>query len=140
MKLKTVAVTITFALGTAGMPAVAQDYGGSEGQQQGQSQQQQGQGMAAQKQQKAEDFSRGELKNFVELQEKIGKVREEYVSQIESAEDEKKARNLQQEAQSEMVQVIEDQGMSVKGYNAIAVAYNSNPEVKKKVDNLKDSD
>jgi len=35
MQLKTIAVAITFALGTAAMPAVAQDYGnegGAEGQ------------------------------------------------------------------------------------------------------------
>lgn len=123
MKLKTIAVAVTFALSTVGMHAVAQEQGQKQ------------QGMAAQ-QQKAEDFSKKELKNFVKLQEKIGKVREEYVSQIESAENEEKARKLQQEAQSEMVKVIEEQGMSVEEYNAIAVAYNSNPEVQEKVDNL----
>jgi hypothetical protein len=146
MQLKTIAVAITFALGTAAMPAVAQDYGnegGAEGQGQGQSQQGQGQGqgqgMGSPEQQTADDFSDEELKNFVTLQDKIGDVREEYVSQIESAEDEEKARKLQQEAQSEMVKVIEEEGMSVEEYNAIAVAYNSNPDIQKRVDEMSDS-
>ena len=128
MKLKTIALAITFALGTAGMPAVAQEQSQS-----------QGQNMGSAQQQKSADFSDKELKNFVELQDKIGDVREEYVSQIESAESEKKARKLQQEAQSEMVKVIENQGMSVEEYNAIAVAYNSNPEIQERVDELSDS-
>ena len=128
MKLKTLTIAVAFALSTAGMSAVAQEQGQ---QQQGQSQ---GQGMGAPEQQQNADFSDKELQNFVELQDKIGDVREDYVSQIESAESEDKARELQQKAQTEMVEVIEDQGMSVEEYNAIAVAYNSNPEIQERVD------
>lgn len=128
MKLKTLTAAIALALSTAGMPAMAQD--GGSGSPEGQ-----GQGMGAPEQQNA-DFSDKQLENFVELQDKIGKVREKYVSQIESAESEDKARELQQKAQTEMVKVIEDQGMSVEQYNAIAVAYNSNPEIQKRVDNM----
>ena len=135
MRFKTIAMAVTFALGTAGMQAFAQDYGSGGAEGQGQQQGQSG-SMGAQQQKQAEDFSKEELRNFVDLQDEIGDVREEYVAQIESAEDEEKARKLQQEAQSEMVSVIKDEGMSVEEYNAIAVAYNSNPEVQEKVDNL----
>lgn len=133
MKLKVLTAAIALALSTAGMSAVAQDQGQQQQQSQGQSQ---GQSMGAPKQQQNADFSDKELKNFVELQDKIGKVREKYVSQIESAESEDKARELQQKAQTEMVEVIENQGMSVEEYNAIAVAYNSNPDIQKRVDNM----
>ncbi|MEQ6886143.1 DUF4168 domain-containing protein [Salicola sp. Rm-C-2C1-2] len=146
MKLKTLTAAVAFALSTAGMSAVAQDYSsgnGAEGQGQQQQQQQgegqgqgQGQSMGAPEQQQNADFSDKELKNFVELQDKIGKVREDYVSQIESAESEDKARELQQKAQTEMVEVIEEEGMTVEKYNAIAVAYNSNPEIQKRVDEM----
>lgn len=142
MKLKTLTAAVAFALSTAGMSAVAQDYSsgsGAEGQGQGQQQQQQqsqGQGMGAPEQQQNADFSDEELENFVELQDKIGDVREDYVSQIESAESEDKARELQQKAQTEMVEVIEDAGMTVEEYNAIAVAYNSNPEIQERVDEM----
>lgn len=140
MKLKTLTAAVAFALSTAGMSAVAQDYSsgsGAEGQGQQQQQSQgQGQGMGAPEQQQNADFSDEELQNFVELQDKIGKVREDYVSQIESAESEDKARELQQKAQTEMVEVIEDAGMTVEEYNAIAVAYNSNPEIQERVDEM----
>ena len=126
MKLKALTTALVFALSTAGMSAIAQDQG---------QQKSQGQGMNA-PEQKSADFSDKQLKNFVELQDKIGKVREKYVSQIESAESEDKARELQQKAQTEMVKVIEDQGMSVEQYNAIAVAYNSNPDIQKRVDKM----
>ena len=142
MKLKTLTAAVAFALSTAGMSAVAQDYSsgsGAEGQGQQQQQQQsqgQGQGMGAPEQQQNADFSDEELENFVELQDKIGDMREDYVSQIESAESEDKARELQQKAQTEMVEVIEDAGMTVEEYNAIAVAYNSNPEIQERVDEM----
>ena len=143
MKLKTLTAAVAFALSTAGMSAVAQDYSsGSGAEGQGQQQQQQGQGqgqgqgMGAPEQQQNADFSDEELQNFVELQDKIGEVREDYVSQIESAESEDKARELQQKAQTEMVEVIEDEGMTVEEYNAIAVAYNSNPEIQERVDEM----
>ena len=144
MKLKTLTAAVAFALSTAGMSAVAQDYSsgsGAEGQGQQQQQQQsqgqgQGQGMGAPEKQQNADFSDEELQNFVELQDKIGDVREDYVSQIESAESEDKARELQQKAQTEMVEVIEDEGMTVEEYNAIAVAYNSNPEIQERVDEM----
>ncbi|MDX1589156.1 MAG: DUF4168 domain-containing protein, partial [Oleiphilaceae bacterium] len=77
-----------------------------------------------------------ELETFVELQDKIGTVRDDYVSRIESADSEDKARELQQEAQSKMVEVIEDAGMNVQEYNAIAVAYNSDPSIQERVDEM----
>lgn len=132
MKLKALTAAVAFALSTAGMSAMAQDSSGAA---EGQAQQQQGQSMGAPEQQNA-DFSDKQLQNFVQLQDEIGKVREDYVSQIESAESEDKARKLQQKAQTEMVKVIEDAGMTVEKYNAIAVAYNSNPDIQKRVDGM----
>ncbi len=143
MKLKMTALAISIALGTTGMHAVGQEYGGeAEGQEQQQQQQQQEQGqegMGQPEQQEQADFSDEELEDFVSLQDEIGDVREEYVSQIEAADSEDEARELQQEAQTEMVEVIEEAGMSVEEYNAIAVAYNSDPSVQERVDELSDS-
>ncbi len=140
MKLKMTALAISIALGTTGMHAVGQEYGGeAEGQQQQQQQQQGQEGMGQPEQQQQADFSDEELEDFVALQDEIGEVREEYVSQIEAAESEDEARQLQQEAQTEMVEVIEEAGMSVEEYNAIAVAYNSDPSVQERVDELSGS-
>lgn len=137
MKLRMTALAISIALGTAGTQALAQDYGAGDAE--GQQQQQQGQEGMGQQQQQQADFSDEELQDFVSLQDEIGEVREEYVSQIEAADSEDEARQLQQEAQTEMVDVIEEAGMSVEEYNAIAVAYNSDPSVQERVDELSGS-
>ena len=118
------ALVMAMALGTSS--ALAQEYGDNQSQDQG----------MAQSQQQAADFSDQELQKFVDLQGEIGEIREEYVGKIENADSEDKARELQQEAQSAMVSAIEAAGMSVQDYNAIAVAYNSNPDVQKRVDEM----
>ena len=125
--IRITSLALALALGMTGAQALAQDYGSGEGQQQDPGMEQS---------QQPADFSDEELQQFVDLQDRIGEIREEYVSQIEAAESEDKARQLQQEAQSEMVSAIEDAGMSVQEYNAIAVAYNSNPDVQERVDEM----
>lgn len=131
MMLRATGLTLALAMAISGSQVMAQDYGGAEGQNQ------QSQPMKQSKQQAA-DFSDEQLQQFVDLQDKIGEIREKYVSKIESAESEDKARELQQEAQSAMVSAIEEAGMSVQDYNAIAVAYNSNPDIQKRVDEMAD--
>ncbi|WP_179105612.1 DUF4168 domain-containing protein [Vreelandella utahensis] len=125
--IRITSLALALALGLTGAQAMAQDYGnGEEGQQD----------PGMEQSQQPADFSDEELQQFVNLQDSIGEIREEYVSQIEAAESEDKARQLQQEAQSEMVSAIEDAGMSVQEYNAIAVAYNSNPDIQERVDEM----
>ena len=125
--IRITSLAFALTLGLTGAQALAQDYGSGEDQQQDPGMEQS---------QQPADFSDEELQQFVDLQDRIGEIREEYVSQIESAESEDKARQLQQEAQSEMVTAIEDAGMSVQEYNAIAVAYNSNPDIQERVDEM----
>ena len=126
MTIRITGLALSMALAFGAAQALAQDYGDSEGQDQG----------MAQSQQQAADFSDQDLQQFVDLQSEIGDIREEYVSKIENADSEDKARELQQEAQSAMVSAIEAAGMSVQDYNAIAVAYNSNPDVQERVDEM----
>jgi len=131
MMLRATGLTLALTLAISGSQVMAQDYGGAEGENQ--------QGQPMDKTQKqAADFSDKQLQQFVELQDKIREAREQYVSKIENADSEDKARELQQEAQSAMVSAIEEAGMSVQDYNAIAVAYNSNPDVQKRVDEMAD--
>ncbi|MBP54594.1 MAG: hypothetical protein CMG88_08570, partial [Marinobacter sp.] len=47
-----------------------------------------------------------------------------------------KAQELQMEANDEMVTEIEDSGMDIPTYNSIATAYNSEPQVRNRVDAL----
>lgn len=82
------------------------------------------------------NFSDEELKQFVEAQEGINGIRDEYMEKIEAADSQQKAQELQMEANDEMVTVIEDAGMDIPTYNSIATAYNSEPKVRNRVDAL----
>lgn len=82
------------------------------------------------------NFSDEELKQFVKAQEGINEIRDEYMEKIEGAESQQKAQELQMEANDEMVTVIEDAGMDIPTYNSIATAYNSEPQVRNRVDAL----
>ncbi|MDX1589155.1 MAG: DUF4168 domain-containing protein [Oleiphilaceae bacterium] len=126
MKIQISALTLSMALalGLTATPALSQE--GSTGQQD----------MTPEQRHQAAEFSDSELEQFFALQDDIGEIREEYVARIESAESEEEARELQSEAQTKMVNAIEEAGMSVEEYNAIAVAYNSDPSVQERVDAL----
>ncbi|KPP99896.1 DUF4168 domain-containing protein [Marinobacter sp. HL-58] len=82
------------------------------------------------------NFSDEELKQFVEAQEGINEIRDKYMEKIEAADSQQEAQELQMEANDEMVTVIEDAGMDIPTYNSIATAYNSEPEVRDRIDAL----
>lgn len=82
------------------------------------------------------NYNDAELKKFVEAQAGINEIRDEYMAKIESSDSQEKAQELQMEANDEMVTVIEDSGLDIPTYNAIATAYNSEPRVRNRVDAL----
>lgn len=82
------------------------------------------------------NYSDADLKQFIEAQEGITEVRKEYIDKIEAADSQEKAQKLQMEANDQMVTVIEDAGMDIPSYNAIATAYSSEPKVRHRVEAL----
>jgi hypothetical protein len=82
------------------------------------------------------NFDDAELRKFVEAQSGINDIRDEYMAKIEDAGSQEDAQELQMEANDEMVSVIEDAGLDIPTYNAIATAYNSEPSVRNRVDAL----
>ena len=82
------------------------------------------------------NFGDAELKKFIQAQEGVMEVREEYIEKIEAADSQKKAQELQMEANDEMVSAIEKSGMDIPTYNSIATAYSSEPKVRNRVDAL----
>lgn len=107
-------------------PVLAQD----------QQNQQSGDAMQGEQSAPQTDFSDKELEKFVNAQEGINGVRDEYMQKIESADDQTKAQELQQEANDEMVKVIEGEEMEIETYNSIATAYNSDPETRERIDSM----
>lgn len=82
------------------------------------------------------NYSDAELKQFIDAQEGVMDVREDYIEQIEAADSQQKAQELQMEANDKMVEVIEDIGMDIPTYNSIATAYSSEPKVRNRIDSL----
>lgn len=82
------------------------------------------------------NYSDSELQQFVEAQSGVMEVREDYIAKIEAADSQQEAQELQMEANDKMVAVIEEVGMDIPTYNAIATAYSSNPEVRNRVDSM----
>lgn len=82
------------------------------------------------------NYSDAELKKFVEAQEGIAEVRKEYIDKIEAADSQEKAQQLQMKASDKMASVIDDAGMDIPTYNAIATAYSSEPKVRHRVEAL----
>lgn len=93
---------------------------------------QQSQGATAQ----TPNFEDEELQTFVDIQEDIGEVRNEYAQKIQNAESQEEAQSLQREARESLVKVVEDANLSVEKYNEIAQAYQADPEVREKVNKM----
>lgn len=119
-----ISLTASLALLASG-PVFAQDQN-----------QQSGDAMQGEQSAPQTDFSDGELESFVNAQKGINDIRDEYMSKIEAADDQAKAQELQQEANDEMVKVIEGEDMEIQTYNSIATAYNSDPETRERVDSM----
>lgn len=121
MKTILTSTAVSLALLT-GAPAMAQDSNS-------------GQSATQQQQQKA-SYTEADLQKFVEAQSGIKDVRSEYMPKIKNAEKKDKQRKLQMSANDEMVSVIKKTGLDIKTYNAIATAYQSNADLREKVNGM----
>ncbi|WP_404364025.1 DUF4168 domain-containing protein [Marinobacter sp.] len=81
-------------------------------------------------------YNDAELKQFIEAQKDINGIRDEYMTKIENVDSQEKAQELQIEANGEMAEAIDEAGLDIPTYNAIATAYNSNPQVRDRVDSM----
>lgn len=90
---------------------------------------------AAQAQQ-TNEFSDGQVKRFAQSFGEIMKVRERFTAELQQVDDAEEANKLQQKTNDEMVGIIEDNGITVPEYNAIAQAMQSDPELRNRVVSL----
>ena len=109
---------------TAG-PAMAQPgYGGGDA----------GQGAAQQPAQ--QDFDEQTLDKFASASVELGKIQQEFSQKLEGVQDREKAMTLQREMNEKMVQVVQDKGIDVQTYNAVANQLGADPELKSKIDKM----
>lgn len=86
----------------------------------------------------AADVSDTELKKFVEAEQKVLEVRDEYQEKITAVSDEPaEAMAMQQEAQEKMVEAVQDTGMEVDAYNRIVQLASTNPELMQRLQEMR---
>jgi ribosome-binding protein aMBF1 (putative translation factor) len=64
----------------------------------------------------------------------VQEIRSEYSEKIMQAREPAFARELQQESQAEMLEAVEEAGLSVDKYNALATQMQANPEFRERVE------
>lgn len=139
------AIAGSMLVGASGMAlAQAGGYGGG-GQQGGQPPAgQEGAPPAGQQQpgapQQAEQpsFDEGTLKQFAGAYSEVQDIRDDYMAKIQEADDAETAQELQQEAQSKMVDAVTEAGVEVTEYNEIAMRMGQDQEFAQRVMSLAD--
>jgi len=97
------------ALGLAGLPAAAQDQ--------------------APPAVAAEDITDQQLDQFAEAALAVNEIGRKYGPELQAAEDEAAAQEIRTQAQEEMVEAVENQGLTVQEYNAIYAAAENDQEI-----------
>ncbi len=111
-------ITAVFFLAAA--PLAAQDYGKDrKSHTQGQT-----------------DFSEGELEKFVQAQDEIDGLRNEYTEELQGVKDEDQALRLQQVYGRKMAEAVEEIGLTVNKYNQILKSARFDSELREKIEDL----
>lgn len=128
-------------------PAMAQQndgYGGQQGQQeqgqqgqQGQSQQgQQGQGQYGQQPEQKADFEDETIEKFAEAHKDVQDLQSDYSSELQEADDENQARDLQSKYREKIMDVIEKNDLDVEKYNEISMAMQRDSDLREKIEGM----
>jgi hypothetical protein len=75
------------------------------------------------------DFSQQKIEAFVDAATEVQRVQTDLDTKAQQAQNPEEVAELQQEAQQEASQAVEDSGLSVDEYAAIAQAANENPDL-----------
>lgn len=81
-------------------------------------------------------YNDAQLHRFVNAQQQIGNLQNDYKDRIDGAESEADVKRLGEEVNARMAKIIESQNMDIDTYNAIAIAYNSEPSIRNRIDAL----
>lgn len=73
--------------------------------------------------------SDNELQMFVDVQQDIMSITQEYSGRLNETDDEERQKELQREASQLMVKAVDDIGLGVDGYNKVGQALQSDEEL-----------
>ncbi|MFU8784817.1 DUF4168 domain-containing protein [Aliidiomarina sp.] len=85
-----------------------------------------------------EPVTEEQLETFVDAIEHIERINDEFVEALENVETQEEAQQLQMDAQREMVESVEETGLTVEEYNALAYRLQNDPEVQAKVEAIRE--
>lgn len=78
-------------------------------------------------------FSRSQIQKFARVQQKIRSISSKWRKKIRSENDQQKIQQYRQQANKQMIAAVKKSGLSVKQYNKIANAAQSNPQLAKRI-------
>ncbi len=84
----------------------------------------------------ASSYDDATLSQFADAYVQVASIGQTLNQDLQAAEDQTKAQEMQQQAQEEMVEVVQDAGLTVAEYNAIANEAQADPELRTRVDAL----
>lgn len=73
------------------------------------------------------------IENFATAYEEILTLQQDFSQQLQNIQDNDKAQALQQQVQSEMIQVVEDNDLSVQDYNAVVALIQQDPALRERI-------
>ncbi|MFP4070510.1 MAG: DUF4168 domain-containing protein [Desulfovibrionales bacterium] len=112
------------ALLVVSLPAMAQSqYGAGE----------QGENPGLEQSQPAPQLDDQTLTNFAAATIELGNIQNEFAKELQSVQDREKAMEIQQEMQQQMITALEDEGLDVETYNAIANQMNVDEDLRNSV-------
>ena len=92
------------------------------------------QGTASMPQPQQTSFSDEEIQKFADVQPEIEAIRSEYSERLQDVSDPQQAATLQNEAVEKMVESVNEEGLEVETYNSIAIALQSDTELRQRVE------
>jgi hypothetical protein len=81
-------------------------------------------------------FSRKQLGSFIAAHEKVQEISAKYVKDLAHTDGQEQETKLGEQAQAEMVNAVQDEGLSVGTYNAIALAARTDPALAQRIQKI----
>jgi hypothetical protein len=81
-------------------------------------------------------FHQSQLESFASAALKLEEIRSRWQSQLQATDSAEKAKEFQDKVSSEMVSAVEEKGLTMETYNAIAAAARDNPGLAAHIDKL----
>jgi len=79
------------------------------------------------------EVSDTQLEAFADAQSTLGEIQQDYAGRMQSVDDPEKANELREEANAEMVDAVEESGLTVETFNQIAQAVQNDPELQQRL-------